>query len=84
MPNHVDHDLVVTGPADVLDEFEKFAVDGDCLLSADRFIPYPEHFKKADAEAAAARERYQRKEVSLRRVPRDSRRLQSRRVRMVL
>lgn len=48
MPNHVENDLRVSGAKEALMKFKEFAKDKEDLLSADKFIPYPEEFKKAD------------------------------------
>lgn len=52
MPNWCDNDLRITGPAKELKRFKDFAketVDGqEEELSANKFIPYPEKFKKQD------------------------------------
>ena len=65
MPNHVSSDLYVTGRIETIDKFMDFAINidpclpsDDQLLDANKFIPYPEHFKKLDALAkiAAAKE----------------------------
>lgn len=51
MPNHCENDLRVTGDKKELSRFKEFAKDKKELLSADKFIPYPEKFKKQDEEA---------------------------------
>jgi len=48
MPNHCDNDLRITGPSKELKRFKEFAKDDKELLSADKFIPYPEKYKKQD------------------------------------
>lgn len=50
MPNHVDHDMVVSGPAADLEKFEGGLKDANKILDANRFIPYPKEFADADAE----------------------------------
>ncbi len=59
MPNWCEQDLVVSGPTQNLKEFIEFAKSNSedpedsqdqRLLDANKFIPYPEHFKKADDE----------------------------------
>ena len=60
MPNHVDQDLIVTGDVTTLKEFLEFAKDGDALLSADKFIPYPQKYKELDAAAEIIREECQK------------------------
>jgi len=58
MPNHVSQDLWVTGPVEALEAFEQFAKEdvdgGTLLLSANKFIPYPEKYKLADEASEAA------------------------------
>jgi hypothetical protein len=51
MPNHVDQDLVITGEPSVLREFMSFAEEGEHLLSANKFIPYPEKYRILDEQA---------------------------------
>ena len=52
MPNHVDQDLWVTGPVVILNEFKEFAQEGsgdnECILSANKFIPYPKYYSDLD------------------------------------
>jgi hypothetical protein len=55
VPNHVDMDLTVTGDVDSLRSFEDFAQDKNNVLSADKFIPYPDEYKKMDEIAEVAR-----------------------------
>lgn len=55
MPNHCSQDLYVYGPADVIKEFVEFSKQGEDLLSADKYIPYPQHFKDLDAQAVVER-----------------------------
>jgi hypothetical protein len=54
MPNHCVNRLFVIAPADGrlhhLKEFEEFAKDENGVLSANKFIPYPEEFRKKDDE----------------------------------
>ena len=61
MPNHVDNDFWVTGDLTSLLEFEEFAKepmhDGESVLSANKFVPYPTAFKEADDAAAIEREK---------------------------
>lgn len=66
MPNHVEQDLVVTGPVATLQEFIKFAEEEEDvfstpekvkILSANKFIPYPEEFQKLDDAAEEAHEK---------------------------
>lgn len=56
MPNHCSQDLFVYGPADVIKEFVDFSKQNGEMLSADRYIPYPQKFKDLDAEAVVARQ----------------------------
>jgi hypothetical protein len=45
MPNHVDQDLFITGPADDIAEFKKVAQHGEEIISAESFIPYPKKYE---------------------------------------
>lgn len=59
MPNHCDNDLRITGPSKELKRFKEFAKEtkdtnndnNEELLSADKFIPYPEKFTQQDKKA---------------------------------
>jgi len=55
MPNHVDQDLWVSGPVEDVRRFMDFATETvygtELPLSANKFLPYPEEFKKMDIEA---------------------------------
>ena len=51
MPNHVDNELRVTGSIKDIAKFKAFAKEGDCLLSANKFIPYPKEFDEQDKKA---------------------------------
>jgi Api92-like protein with ferredoxin domain len=53
MPNHVEQDITISGSPTTLQEFMDFAKEEDYLLSANKFIPYPEEFKRMDLEAKA-------------------------------
>lgn len=55
MPNHVDNDLYIYGKAEILKEFMESSKEGNKVLSADKFIPYPEAFKILDDKANEAR-----------------------------
>lgn len=58
MPNHVSQDLFINGPTKDIEEFKEFAkeVDKDTiLLSANKFIPYPQEYKILDEAAKVAR-----------------------------
>jgi len=57
MPNHVDQDLWVTGPTEALKEFLEFAKEGEAILSANKFIPYPEKYMVMDKEAEVSRKK---------------------------
>ena len=61
MPNHVSQDLWVRGPLKDLEEFKEFAKEerhgNDLLLSANKFIPYPDKYQTADDRADAARKK---------------------------
>jgi hypothetical protein len=68
MPNHVDQDLTISGDSLVLRQFMKFAEeqkDGKLLLlSANKFLPYPEKYLELDrkhAEALAACQTHEEK-----------------------
>jgi hypothetical protein len=52
MPNWCENDLTVEGPKDVVEEFLRFA-EGESTLDFDRFIPYPEAFRRRDEIADA-------------------------------
>jgi hypothetical protein len=55
MPNHVDQDLWVSGDVTTIREFIEFAQDVEdgetILLSANKFIPYPEEYRLLDEQA---------------------------------
>lgn len=51
MPNHVEQDLTISGPVDDLRAFQNAARDGDKLLSANKFVPYPANLALLDAAA---------------------------------
>ena len=51
MPNHVENDLRITGSKKELLRFKESAQDNECLLSANKFIPYPEEFVNLDKKA---------------------------------
>lgn len=55
MPNHCEQDLVITGSTDQLKAFQEFAKEDDMLLSANKFIPYPEKFRLLDKQAESER-----------------------------
>jgi hypothetical protein len=68
MPNHCSQDLWVTGPSETLKEFKEFAKESreytdwqgnkavdEVLLSANKFIPYPQKFNDMDKAAEEAR-----------------------------
>ena len=50
-----ENDLAVEGPKEVIDEFLTFAA-GESPFDFEKFIPYPEEFKRLD-DAAEAWER---------------------------
>ena len=52
MPNWCENDLTVEGPTEVIEEFLKFAA-GESPFDFDRFIPYPEEFRRLDEVAEA-------------------------------
>ena len=47
MPNYCENDLAVEGPKEVIEEFLKFAA-GESPFDFNRFIPYPEEFRRLD------------------------------------
>ena len=55
MPNHCSQDLYVYGPADTIKQFLDFSKQNGYMLSADKYIPYPQKFKDLDAQAERAR-----------------------------
>lgn len=55
MPNHVDMDLTIRGDSNMLKQFMEFAREGENLLSANNFIPYPEKYRTLDEQAEEAR-----------------------------
>src|SRR5512132_365387 len=52
MPNWCENDLAVEGPKEVMEAFLKFAA-GDSPFDFNRFIPYPEEFRRLDDVAKA-------------------------------
>ena len=52
MPNWCENDLTVEGPQAAVDEFVRFA-EGEGPFDFDRFIPYPEQFRRSDEAVAA-------------------------------
>ena len=56
MPNHCSQDLFVYGKEIFVIDFMEFSQEGLEVLSANKYIPYPENFKKMDEMAALARE----------------------------
>ena len=57
MPNHVEQDLWVTGSSETLREFMVFAKEDELLLSANKFIPYPEEYATLDKQAEEERKK---------------------------
>jgi hypothetical protein len=55
MPNHVDQDLYLTGDVESLKSFLEFAKEDDEILSANKFIPYPDEYLIQDKIAAEKR-----------------------------
>jgi len=56
MPNYCDNDLYVSGPEEALNEFYDFNTrEGERLIDFNRYIPYPETFKKMDEAADISR-----------------------------
>jgi hypothetical protein len=60
MPNHCSQDLFVSGGKADLEAFIEHAKEEDVLLSANKFIPYPEKYKKLDKEAEEARKEWKK------------------------
>jgi hypothetical protein len=56
MPNHVDMDLVVSGDTESLHAFIAFAKEGESILSANKFIPYPNKYRLMDMRAETAKQ----------------------------
>ena len=52
MPNWCENDLTVRGPKEVMEEFLKFAA-GESPFDFNRFLPYPEEFRRLDDIAEA-------------------------------
>jgi Ferredoxin-like domain in Api92-like protein len=52
MPNYCENDLTVRGPKEVMEEFLKFAAGGS-PFDFNRFLPYPEEFRRLDEIAKA-------------------------------
>lgn len=48
MPNYCDSELLIKGNTVDIKHFEAFAKENDKLLSANKFVPYPEKFRKID------------------------------------
>lgn len=53
MPNHVDHDCWVVGPAEDVQDLINTCLKEDGSLNADFLIPYPLEYKEQDAVAHA-------------------------------
>ena len=47
MPNYCENDLAVEGPTEIIEGFLKFAA-GESPFDFNRFIPYPEEFRRLD------------------------------------
>ena len=52
MPNWCENDLTVEGPKGAVEEFIKF-VAGESPFDFNKFVPYPEEFKRLDDAAEA-------------------------------
>jgi hypothetical protein len=52
MPNWCENDLMVEGPKAVVEEFLQFAA-GESAFDFNRFIPYPEEFRRLDEAVEA-------------------------------
>jgi len=51
MPNHVEQDLWVNGDVTIIKEFIEFAKENeDDILSANKFLPYPEEYRILDEQ----------------------------------
>ncbi len=48
MPNHIYSKLIVSGPSEEVKRFYEFAKMGENPIEANKFIPYPEKYKKLD------------------------------------
>ena len=51
MPNWCECSLTIKGEAKELKRFKNFAKEGRRILSFNRFVPYPEDFRRRDEEA---------------------------------
>lgn len=56
MPNHCSQDLYVYGDEQSIKDFIEFSKDSAGILSADKYIPYPQKYKDMDQAAKVARE----------------------------
>lgn len=56
MPNHCSQDLYVYGDENSIKDLISFSQEDDCLLSANKYIPYPQKYKDMDAAAQVARQ----------------------------
>ena len=52
MPNWCENDLRVEGPKEVIEEFLRVAA-GESPFDFERFLPYPDEFKRLDDAAEA-------------------------------
>ena len=52
MANWCENDLTVEGPKEVIEEFLRFAA-GESPFDFERFLPYPDEFKRLDDAAKA-------------------------------
>lgn len=67
MPNYCEHDFWVKGEKEELCAFLEFAREGDNILSANKFIPYPEKFRRMDEKCR----KMEAKGVSFDKIPKD-------------
>ena len=56
MPNHCDSDLFVYGPEDSIKSFMEFSIEDGNVLSANKYIPYPQIYKDQDLISKIARQ----------------------------
>jgi hypothetical protein len=58
MPNHCETDVVITGPADVIEAIRAAHFTPDGALDCGSLIPYPEEYRTKDEAARAWAEQY--------------------------
>lgn len=64
MPNHVDNDLIITGPKKDRDALRERASGDHDALDANKFIPYPEKFRVLDEARREAEMKAERGEIT--------------------